>query len=169
MISYGVAFHSAMLTEFDECDTGYQDCAEEATCVNTDDGYKCQCPPGLQGDVARTAEVQHPPLANGRQCIGQFWLLSTPRLANIQCLQNQYMQHPMHAACNIYGNTKYLIHSLCSAPNVYNTKCLNRSLCTSPKVHSTQCVQHPMYAAPNMYSTKCLNHSLCITLYVHNT
>ncbi|KAK7495635.1 hypothetical protein BaRGS_00013082 [Batillaria attramentaria] len=53
--------------DFDECATGFNDCADEAVCRNTADGFECSCPAGWQGRTATKSDDD--PIANGRQCI----------------------------------------------------------------------------------------------------
>ena len=37
-------------TEIDECERGDDDCAEDATCTNTEGSFTCACNPGTRGD-----------------------------------------------------------------------------------------------------------------------
>ena len=58
--------------EFDECSTGFHDCAERARCVDTATGYTCICPVGWEGKTMARLTDDSLPVANGRQCIGRL-------------------------------------------------------------------------------------------------
>jgi hypothetical protein len=63
-----------LLAEYNECKTGFNDCASEAKCVDETPGYRCECPVGYQGKVSFQTNSD-PPVANGRQCLGKFLFL----------------------------------------------------------------------------------------------
>ncbi|XP_076437197.1 uncharacterized protein LOC143276534 [Babylonia areolata] len=67
-LTVGHVFCAPKPIEFDECETGFHDCAESAECRERDQGYTCQCPRGWTGKVATTSNTDRP-MANGRQCI----------------------------------------------------------------------------------------------------
>ena len=39
-----------MFEDFDECSSGTDMCASNATCTNTEGGYNCSCDTGYHGD-----------------------------------------------------------------------------------------------------------------------
>ena len=48
------------LTDFSLCDFGFADCHDNATCIDREGGYDCQCNDGYAG--------------NGTHCDGIFYL-----------------------------------------------------------------------------------------------
>ena len=72
------------MAEFDECATGFNDCAPEARCVDEQQGYRCECPVGWQGKISRSSANPDPPRANGRQCIGEYVIRVLCRLGSVK-------------------------------------------------------------------------------------
>ena len=69
---FSIIFHTA-----DECTT-VADCVDNATCINSPDGFVCLCPPGLTGDGTMS----------GNGCTGKiscFSHLHTDLVNNILC------------------------------------------------------------------------------------
>ncbi|KAL8612973.1 hypothetical protein ACOMHN_001056 [Nucella lapillus] len=67
-LTVGDVFCAQKPIEFNECATGFDDCAERAQCIDEAKGYRCVCPPGWRGRVVGSA-VADLPMANGRECI----------------------------------------------------------------------------------------------------
>ena len=51
--------------DIDECALDFHDCHPNATCVNTDPGFKCYCKSGFRGIGVKGS------FANGRECPGK--------------------------------------------------------------------------------------------------
>ncbi|KAK7487474.1 hypothetical protein BaRGS_00021315, partial [Batillaria attramentaria] len=66
-ITLGDLYCAQIVIDFDECTTGFHDCNEHAKCVDTTEGYACQCQVGWQGKFAGRTVTD--PVANGRECM----------------------------------------------------------------------------------------------------
>ena len=83
LISFVCSFYCILYyLDINECNNGYHDCSENASCVNTPGSFKCTCKPGYTGD--------------GRLCLGTVYrliyfpsLFSEVKLALVVTLQEK--------------------------------------------------------------------------------
>ncbi|XP_052093084.1 uncharacterized protein LOC127729350 isoform X2 [Mytilus californianus] len=133
-ITLGKLFCSQVEFDLNECDTGFNDCHEHATCTNKDGTFECDCKPGYQGKKVSGV------YANGRNCYDDNecalgWCPHSAECENIpgsfKCKCKPGYTQELPEECGGYQQCKAVCKDIDECADPKKNNCSENAVCTN--------------------------------------